>query len=218
MQNSEAAAEAFVEECKFALEQLFESLARRQKALEEIAKNIKELEQAEEVENLIFQNQDQWSPHANNLYAKYLDRIRTIITKRQALSSDQGRADQLKILLARFGATEQSMAVLGGAVLQIAKQALSFRFGAKGNLPSVNTKQIGSQNITEVIWEGRNHALHWEEGEPKRPGKTMLQRLKADLGVNIRDNQNNSLEIIDVLGWDNADAVVSDLKKLVRLT
>jgi hypothetical protein len=88
----------------------------------------------------------------------------------------------------------------------------------RSHLPRKNTKQFGSQYITEVIWEGRNHALHWEEGESKQPVKTMLQHLKADLGVNIRDNQNNSLEIIDVLGWGNADAVVSDLKKLVRLT
>jgi hypothetical protein len=117
-------------------------------------------------------------------------------------------------LRAKFGATEQAMAVLAGGVLQLAKQTLSFRFGAKRNLPS--GKVLGSQSISEVIWEGRNHAMHWEEERKGTPARDMLSKLQTDGLASVTLNENNSLAILDALGWTSADEVVSSLEDLVK--
>ncbi|HBL12451.1 MAG TPA: hypothetical protein DD379_13795 [Cyanobacteria bacterium UBA11162] len=74
---------------------------------------------------------------------------------------------------------------------------------------------IGSQSIIEVIWEGRNHALHWEDSNPRQPVRDMLQKLQQDLGIKLIMGRNNALAIIAVLDWKNTDHVVQDLQSLV---
>jgi hypothetical protein len=75
---------------------------------------------------------------------------------------------------------------------------------------------IGSQRITEVIWEGRNHALHYETGSPYLRVKQMLKTLGDDFNITFDSDQNNSLAILDLLGWKDATAVLSDLHALIR--
>ena len=70
--------------------------------------------------------------------------------------------------------------------------------------------------MTEVIWEGRNHAMHWEEGRTDTAAHKMLQTLEADGLATVMPGENNSLAILDVLGWKTADDVVSSLKRLVK--
>jgi hypothetical protein len=76
---------------------------------------------------------------------------------------------------------------------------------------------VGSQGIIEIIWEGRNHALHWDEVPPKgKPVKHMLEALSSDLQITIAPGKNNSLSILGALGWKSTDEVLSDLKALVH--
>ena len=82
-------------------------------------------------------------------------------------------------------------------------QSHAQRFGAKGNLPS--GALLGSEPIAEVIWEGRNHAMHWEEGRKGTPAHSMLLTLQADGLASVLPNENNSLAILDSLGWTSAD-------------
>jgi len=207
-------AEAFIDQSMYALKYLYKVLPLQIKALEDISKKIKDLEQQEQIQHLIFQERDQWSPSANHLYIRYWERVNAIVKGKKALLTDPSNTDELRRLLARIGATEVSMSVLGGAILQIAKQALSFRFGSKPNLSGA--RLVGSQSIIEIIWEGRNHAAHWEERNPKLPVKNMLIKLQNELSIPIQTDKNNSLNIIYALGWKTVDNVVSDLKALVK--
>lgn len=209
-----AEALAFVSETEYALSQLFETLVQRKAALAEIGEEIRRLDDTKELLHGIFVDRDQWSHNANWHYAQLMERTRFLEDKRQDLTSDIGRRRQLQNLLAKFGATEQAMAVLAGSVLQLAKQTLSFRFGAKSNLPP--GQLVGTQPQTEVIWEGRNHALHWEEGRKGTPAHTMLLKLEADGLANITFGENNSLAILDALEWNSAADVVSSLNQLVE--
>jgi hypothetical protein len=90
--------------------------------------------------------------------------------------TEEDRNRRTQELLARMGATKDSLGVLAGSILQLGKQVLSFHFGTKPpNIAGART--IGSQSIVEAIWEGRNHALHWEEGTGRSPIQNMLSSL-----------------------------------------
>jgi hypothetical protein len=125
--------------------------------------------------------------------------MNSLEARRREVTSGRSKVERLRKLLARFGATEHAMAVLAGTVLQLAKQALSFRFGPKSNVPS--GASVGSQPAGEVIWEGRNHAMHREENRGSTASEAMLRRLQADGVASITIGENNSLAILDALGW-----------------
>lgn len=76
---------------------------------------------------------------------------------------------QVNNLSAELKAREHATQVLGGAILQIGKQAISV---AHGNLPACpDGRMIGSQGIKHIIWQGRNQAIHFEEGNLVGPQK-----------------------------------------------
>jgi hypothetical protein len=61
-----------------------------------------------------------------------------------------------------------------------------------------------------------SHAMHWEEGRRGTPAHNMLLTLQADGLASVQRNKNNSLAILDALGWTSADEVVSSLEHLVK--
>ncbi len=211
--HSESEALVFINECQYALDQLFLTLDLRKQAIESIKRNLTEIEQAEKLFTEVFIEQDQWSPNANFYYVQYMERIKELADKKKGIATEKEREQRLREMLARIGATEESMAVLASAILQLGKQVLSFRFDRKPALQSV--RMIGSQSIIEVIWEGRNHALHWEDSNPRQPVRDMLQKLQQERQIKLIIGRNNALAIITVLGWQDTDRVVQDLQSLV---
>jgi len=137
----------------------------------------------------LFSYRDQWSPNANHYYAQYLNK----------------KQQEAKV---------ESMSCLAGALLQIAKQALSLRHSDKPEISGA--RNIGSQSITDVIWYGRNHAMHWDEGGPRTKVKDMLNALSIDIGISIDLGKNNSLVILDALCWKSSDDMIADLKELIK--
>lgn len=112
----------------------------------------------------------------------------------------------------RMAARAMSRGALAGAILQIAKQGLSLVFGPKSLVPGGRT--VGSQPLREVVWEGRNHALHWEEGNPKAPVIMCLDALNTDFGNCVANYRtaNTSVEIVQLLGWTSFENLASDLQ------
>lgn len=104
---------------------------------------------------------------------------------------------------------------MAGAVLQISKQALALKYKAK--LPLMDSRQIGSLDIEQVIWEGRNHAVHRENNQQYPPVKKMLETLGRENGLEIAIGESNSPTIIYALGRKTANDVINDLDKLIGL-
>ena len=69
--------------------------------------------------------------------------------------------------------------------------------------------------IEQVIWEGRNPAVHWGDDQSHPSVKKMLETLGRENGLEIAVGKNNSLTIIYALGWKTADDVINDLAKLI---
>jgi AbiV family abortive infection protein len=123
---------------------------------------------------------------------------------------------EIRNKIASINATQEAVDIAAGAVLQIAKQSLSFRFGDKKPADTHNTRKIGTQSIIDVIWQGRNHALHWEESEPRKAARTMLEQLKKDCGLDIHFDKNNALAIVNELGWTKVPNVIADLRAIIK--
>lgn len=210
--SSKEQSEEFIENSRPAIEHLFGALGEYNKVLEKAQVTVEEIENTKQHLSDLFMYRDQWSPNANHHYAQYMMRMEELV--KQKTAAQESDAIKLEKALFSIGSTVESMSGLAGAVLQIGKQALSIRHAGKPNLPTART--IGTQNIVEVIWEGRNHAMHWDEDTPRKQVKNMLDALATDLNITIEIGKNNCLSIMGALEWKNPEDVISDLKALVQ--
>ena len=205
-------AEEFIENSRPAIEHLFAAIDEYNKVIEKAQITVEEIEDTERFLSDLFMYRDQWSPNANYYHAQYMRRMEEL--GKQKAEAQEDDSVRLEKAIFSIGTTVESMSSLAGAVLQIGKQALSMRHAGKPNLPAART--IGTQNIIEVIWEGRNHAMHWDEDSPRQRVRDMLNTLANDLGITIEEGKNNCLSVLGVLGWKKTDDVISDLKVLVQ--
>ncbi len=201
----------FFENSRHALDHLFSAINEYNKALVLAQIEVEELENSEKALADLFIYRDQWSINANFHYAQYVERMKNLEQQKHIASQDI--SIKLDNALANIGATVDSMSSLAGSILQIAKQIISLRHSCKPNIP--NSRNIGNQSIEEVIWEGRNHSMHWEEETPRKKVQDMLDALTNDLGINIVAGSNNSLSILGALGWTSTDSVINDLETLI---
>jgi hypothetical protein len=106
-----------------------------------------------------------------------------------------------------------SRAALSGTVLQFAKQGLSLAHGQKASIP--DGREIHGVALKEIVWEGRNHALHWEEQNPRPAIVNCLSQLAAHIPklANFRQ-QNCSFEIVQALNWKDWAGFSGDIQSL----
>lgn len=206
-----AQSKQFIVNSRHALNHLFDAIIDYNKVLSAVQEEIESVESAQETLSNLFMYRDQWSANANHHYAIYVERMRLLSVQKQLAAIDT--SVRLDSALESIGATVESMSSLAGAILQIAKQVLALRHNGKP--ANISPRYIGNQGIIEVIWEGRNHAMHWDEGAPREKVKTMLYGLKNDLGIDIEAGKNNCLSILGALNWSSTDAVVHDLESLI---
>ncbi len=197
----------FINNSRHAIDHLFDALDEYNSVLESAQQTVEEIEQSKQMLSDLFMYRDQWSPNANHYYAQYVERMKTLNERQEGAENEF--EERLKNALASIGATIESMSSLAGAVLQIAKQVLSLRYSKKYNINGA--RKIGSQSIVEVIWEGRNHAMHWDEKAPNQQVQDMLNALSSDLGITIEIGNNNCLSILGALEWKSTDDVIKDL-------
>lgn len=205
-------AEEFIENSRHAIDHLFGAIGEYNKVLEKAQITVEEIESSKQLLSDLFMYRDQWSPNANHHYAQYMMRMEEL--EKQKIDVQENDAEKLEKALFNIGSTVESMSGLAGAVLQIGKQALSIRHAGKPTLPTART--VGTQNIVEVVWEGRNHTMHWDEGAPKERVRNMLNALATDLNITIEAGKNNCLSILGALEWKKPEDVISDLKALVQ--
>jgi membrane-associated HD superfamily phosphohydrolase len=205
-------AEEFLENSRPAIEHIFGALSSYNEVLEKAQTTVEEIERSKQFLSDLFMYRDQWSPNANHHYEQYMMRIEEL--EKQKKEKQENDDNQLESALLNIGSSVESMSGLAGTILQIGKQSLSLRHSGKPNLPGARI--IGTQNIVEVVWEGRNHAMHWEEGAPRERVRNMLNSLATDLNITIENDKNNCLSILGALGWKTPENVISDLKALVQ--
>jgi hypothetical protein len=104
---------------------------------------------------------------------------------------------------------------LAGSLLQYAKQGISLSHGNLSACP--NGRAIGTQFLKNVIWQGRNQAIHWEEHKPHLAVQQCFNKLAVD--VNPRFSQyttrNMAGDVVELLDWTDFAKFSADLLSLV---
>jgi hypothetical protein len=109
---------------------------------------------------------------------------------------------------------ESSERILCGAILQFAKQGISLIHQNLDNCPP--GRKVGSQDLKDVIWQARNHAIHHEES-PNHNKKVLdcFSILETDFGVKFslqyHPGVNLSKEVIETLHWHGPVAFWEDM-------
>lgn len=99
---------------------------------------------------------------------------------------------------------------LSSAILQIAKQGLS---AVHGNLESVpDSREIHGVQIRELIWQGRNQSMHWEEGNPHKGVIACFDKLTQSSPLfSSYIERSLAFEMISLLGWRDVNAFEIDM-------
>lgn len=113
------------------------------------------------------------------------------------------------------------------ALLQIGKQGISSQYG-KLKKDCVNefvkvNKEIPLKcnvNILDIIWEGRNQSIHYEDKTFNRPVEECFEKLLqnnhlcCDKLAGYKNGENKAYEIIKILSWDSHEVFEKDLISL----
>lgn len=81
---------------------------------------------------------------------------------------------------------------------------------------------ISKQNVSllDVIWEGRNQSIHFEDKTFNTPTNTCFVDLLKDTDfkfqqlIGYNDGENKAMEIVRILGWTDYKKFESDLMSL----
>lgn len=121
---------------------------------------------------------------------------------------------ELEGIRATLEARSASRNSIAAAMLQIAKQGLSAVHGGLAPVPPGRT--IHGVELKQIIWQGRNQAMHWEDGQPHKGVINCFNALKAAADPTFGDYDTRSLafDVVSLLGWRDQAAFVADLLTL----
>lgn len=112
----------------------------------------------------------------------------------------------------------QSIEVLCGAVLQIAKQGISLVL--KGLDRYIRGRYIESQNLSNIIWHGRNQAMHWEDGVPtNKHTKDCFETLAKEVGPQFEFGEsprNMAWDVWNAIGWSTYEDYGRDIREVLE--
>jgi len=124
---------------------------------------------------------------------------------REHVDSLENKIETLKISIS---SKEESIKTLSGALLQIAKQGISTVHRNLDNFPS--DRIIRTEPMKNIIWQGRNQSLHYEEGTYRAPIVNCFNNLGLQLSA-----VNLAKEVIDLLNWTTYDNYQNNLTSLL---
>lgn len=129
----------------------------------------------------------------------------------QSAADFESKAAETIVLVENLRSAHSAIA---GAILQIAKQGISFIYGPLGNCPI--GRAVGSQHLSNVIWQGRNQSMHYEEGANKPATIACFAALEADFGPGFQLGRTNlAAEVLRVLGWVEYEVYEADMATLL---
>lgn len=138
---------------------------------------------------------------------------------RMAKAAQHAEALQIQLVSvqASIGTHQQAIQAIAGSILQIVKQGISIVHGRVEAAPE--GRKIGTVSLKDVIWQARNQAIHYEEGNLRRPVTDLFATLELEQGAQFslsnHPNQSRAKQILTLLGWSDYTAYVNDMKSLL---
>ena len=154
---------------------------------------------------------NEFHPAANFYHAQMAKAYESVAKPKAELEKE------IKDVSESIDAKSASIAALSGAILQIAKQCISLKYGKPQNAP--DGEKIDGILIKEIIWEGRNQSIHYEN--PKEISDNVvtlfssLDEIRDDeITWNTKSQTNFAFEIVQFLGWRTFSDFEKHLKSL----
>ena len=124
------------------------------------------------------------------------------------------KSDDYRKLEQQIQTHNYSIQTLCAGLLQIAKQGISIVHNGLATCSS--GRQIGTQDLKDVIWQARNQTMHYEEGNCRPQIVNVFTTLSNEfdtvfLNYNI---QNLAFEIVKVLDWTDYPKYKTDILSL----
>lgn len=200
----------YLDQTKFATQKLIEIINHDLKKLNNIQSRLDNLPATLDAHKQAFELHE-FSPDANHYYAiamkAYDDKDK--IQKELYL--------EMAAMLKEKDTNYHSICALSGALLQIAKQGISTKYGRdvkeapKGEL-------LRGVPLRDIVWEGRNQSLHYEDCNPHAAVKSLFKNLKMkfeEFGTwEPWDGTNYAARLIEILGWSDYDQYHNHMNSL----
>jgi hypothetical protein len=190
----------FLRESKPLIETLLTTIAREGNAVAEAEAKVKSAEQKADCYAQIFESAELSEDYAPS-----------------SLNHHHGQMAEAYGELQLVRTTHKlSLALAAASLLQVAKQALSFAAGKP--CECAPGRVFGATNLRDVIVEGRNQALHFEENAPRKGVTAVFAALEQGFGPRFRlqlaQPECLAPEVVELLGWRSFDDVKKDLMSL----
>ncbi|QJD59766.1 hypothetical protein HG264_13055 [Pseudomonas sp. gcc21] len=196
----------YIDETKFATSSLIDLIWEDFASLENLNAELKRLTAEFNVKYQVFMA-NEFHPAANYYHAQ----MAKVAQPKRELEN------HIKEVSQSIDAKSVSIAALSGALLQIAKQCISLRYGKPQNAP--DGENIGGVLVKDIIFEGRNQSIHYEN--PKEISVNVinlfgkLDAIRNDGVVwDARSQVNFAFEIVRLLGWRTHNDFVDHLKSI----
>lgn len=108
-----------------------------------------------------------------------------------------------------------SINVVAGAILQIAKQGIAIRHGSRDACPE--GRAILGTCARELIWHGRNQAMHYEDTKPSSTWISLFTSLSEKLPGRFSIEapfMSRAKDVFDLLGWECYEQYEADMRQL----
>lgn len=125
-------------------------------------------------------------------------------------------AREVNELQTAVGAHQVAVQAICGAILQIAKQGVSLVHGGLAAAPS--GRLVGTSYLKEIVWQARNQALHYEDGNFNPQVLALFAALEASHGAafSLAAHRQKSLakQVVHLLGWTTYESYLTDAQAL----
>lgn len=156
---------------------------------------------------------------------RYVDTLSRQNSDINLLEGNDQLREQAKVTLTRqrlklnataraIKATEQTMTIVAGTLLQIARQGLVTRYGQKIEDCSTQGRMVSGAHLREIIWLGRNQSMHFDDSRPGSWTQLFKGLDQHHPGQFTSEPVSRSMEIIDLLGWISFGQYEADMENL----
>ena len=201
---------SYADDTEFAVRHLIELAAGEEALLEEKKPLLEDAERRLKVHEWDFQTSD-LNDDFSELYV--MAAFARAANAGQEVNALRSEVAQLQSLI---GAHQVAVQSICGAILQITKQGISIVHGSLENAPT--GRMIGTVALKSVVWQARNQAIHFEEGNFRQPVVQVFQELEAAFGpafsLQIHLGQSWAKQVVDLLAWNSYQAYLSDVRQL----
>lgn len=201
---------SYADDTEYALRHLIELAVGEEALLEERKPLLANAEQRLKVHEWDFQTSDLNEDFSELYVMAAFARAATAGKEVNELNREVARLQSL------IGAHQVAVQSVCGAILQIAKQGISIVHDSLENAPT--GRMVGTVALKSVVWQARNQAIHFEEGNFRQPVVQVFQELEVVFGpafsLQNHPGQSRAKQVVDLLGWSSYQAYLSDVRQL----